>query len=49
MTDATVWLFITLYLYLKTTREDEEWVLWHIDYESAFLNANLDDKEVYIE
>ena len=34
---------------MKTTREDEEWVLWHINYESAFLNANLDDKEVYIE
>ena len=37
-----------MFLYLKTTQPEEDWVIWLIDYESAFLNADL-DKDIYIE
>ena len=47
MTDATTRIIITIYLFLKKHRPNERWCLWHIDYESAFLNAGL-KREVFV-
>ena len=48
MTDATVRIFIAIYLHLKKYKPEEKWCLWHIDYESAFLNADL-LREVFVD
>ena len=48
MTDATVKIIISLYLWHLTNYPEEDWVLVLIDYESAFLNADV-EKDIYIE
>ena len=48
MTNATVRILIILYLYFQMTDLEGDWVLWLVDYEDAFLNADL-DKDIYID
>ena len=50
LTDASTRILITLYLHLKKTQPEKKWVLWLVDYEAAFLNAELDEEaKLFIE